>query len=72
MLLTDAKNLASIDAGLNLRDGVLGKVEKNSYIALPGKEGTRAFKIVCPEPGGFGEFYRNGSRVGLWIKDQSV
>ena len=28
-----------IDAGLNLRDGVLGEVEKNSYIALPGKGG---------------------------------
>ena len=26
-----------IGAGLNLRDGVLGEVEKSSYIALPGK-----------------------------------
>ena len=30
-------------AELNLRDRVLGEVEKNSFIALPGKGGHRGF-----------------------------
>ena len=53
----------------NLRDRVLGEVEKNSFIALPGKEGDSgllASKTVCPNLGRFGEeFYSNSSRVWL-------
>ena len=52
----------------NPRDRVLGEVEKNSFIALPGKRGCSGLmpsKTVCPNPGGFGEeFYSNGSRQG--------
>ena len=39
----------------NLRDRVLGEVEKNSFIALPGKGGHSGLmpsKTVCPNPGG--------------------
>ena len=54
----------------NLR--VLGEVEKNSFIALPGKRGHSGLvplKTVCPKPGGFDEeFYNNSSRVGLLIR----
>ena len=42
---------------LNLGDRVLGEVEKNNFIALPGKEGHSGLvplKIVCPNLGGFG------------------
>ena len=37
----DAKSLASLYTGaeLNLRDRVVGEVEKNSFITLPGKAG---------------------------------
>ena len=53
----------------NLRDRVLGEVEKNSFIALPGKEGDSrllASKTVCPDLGRFGEeFCSNNSRVWL-------
>ena len=52
----------------NLRDRVLGEVEKNSFIALPGKGGHSGLvpQKLCPNPGGFGEeFYSNGSRVKL-------
>ena len=56
----------------NLGDRVLGEVEKNSFIALPGKGGNSRLmplKIACPNPGGFGEnFYSNGSRAGLLIR----
>ena len=48
--------------------GVLGEVEKDSFIALPGKGGHTRFlsqKTMCPNPGGFDEFYNNTSRVGL-------
>ena len=59
-------------AEMSLRDRVLGEVEKNSLIALPGKKGHRGLvplKTVCSNPGGFGEeFYSNGSRVGLLIR----
>ena len=59
-------------AELNLRDRVLCKVEKNNFIALPGKgghSGLLLLKTVCPNPGGFGEeFYNHGSRVELLIK----
>ena len=54
----------------NLGDRVLGEVEKDSFIALPGKGGHSELlplKTVCPNPGGFDEeFYSNSSRVGLW------
>ena len=57
---------------LNLRDGVLGEVEKNNFIALPGKVGHSRLlrlKSMCPNQGEFGEkFYGNGSRVGLLIR----
>ena len=56
----------------SLGDRVLGEVEKNSFIALPGKGGHSGpvpSKTVCPYlawGGGFGEeFYSNGLRVGL-------
>ena len=53
---------------------VLDEVEKNGFIALPGKGGQQqilALKTVCPDPNGFGEeFYSNGSRTGLWIKQR--
>ena len=55
-----------------LRDRVLGEVEKNSFIALPGKGGDSRLlpsKTVGPNPGGFSEeFYNNGSRPGLLIR----
>ena len=56
----------------NLGDRVLGKVEKNSFIALLGKgEHSRLLplKTMCTNQGGFAEeFYGNGSRVGLLIR----
>ena len=56
----------------NLRDRVLGEVEMNSFIALPGKgghSGLLPLKTGCPHPGGFDEgFYSSGSRVGLLIR----
>ena len=59
-------------AELNLGDRVLGKVERNSSIALSGK-GVHCelvpLKTVCPHREGYGEeFYSNGSRVGLLIR----
>ena len=41
-------------AELNLADRILGEVEKNSFIALPGKGGHSGLlpsKTVCPHPG---------------------
>ena len=68
LLCTSAKS--------NLRDRVLGEVEKNSFIALPGKGGTQrahAWKTACPNLGGFSEeFYSNGSRAGLLIRFECV
>ena len=56
----------------NLGDRVLAEVEKNSFIALPGKGGHRGLvplKTVCPTLGRFGEgFYSNGSRVELLVR----
>ena len=57
----------------------MGEVEKNRFIALPGKRehrGLLPWKTVCPNlwggvggVGGFGEeFYSSGSRVGLLIR----
>ena len=47
----------------------MGAVEKNSFIALPGKgvhSRVLALKTMYPHLGGFGEkFYSKGSRVGL-------
>ena len=42
----------------NLRNRVLGEVEKNSFIALPGKGGHSRLlplKTVCPNLGGITE-----------------
>ena len=70
----DAENSASVHGiESNLRDRVLSEVlEKNSFIALPGKGGHSGLvplKTVCPNLGGFGEeFYSNGSRAGLLIR----
>ena len=72
-LLELAKSPASLytSAELNLRDRLLGEVEKNSFIALPGKGGYRELlpsKTMCPNLGEFGEeFYSNSSRVGFLI-----
>ena len=53
----------------NLGHRVLGEIEKNSFIALPGKGGHRELlssKTVCLNSGGCDEgFYSNSSRVGL-------
>ena len=50
----------------------MGEVEKNSFIALPGRgghSGLMPLKTVYPNLGGYGEeFYSNGSRVGLLIR----
>ena len=63
-------------AELNLRDRVLGEVEKNSFIALTGKGGHSRLlplKTVCPKPGGFGEeFYSSSSGMGLLIRLRCV
>ena len=59
-------------AKLNLGDRVLGDVEKNSFIVLPGKGGHSRLmpsKLCVPTQGGFGEeFYSSGSRAGLLIR----
>ena len=59
-------------AELNLGDRVLGEVEENSFIALPGRAGHSGLlpsKTMCPNLGGFGEeFYSNGSRAGLLVR----
>ena len=49
---------------MNLRDRVLGEVEKNSFIALSDKGGHRgnALKTVSPPGGGSEEFYSHGSK----------
>ena len=50
----------------------MGEVEKQSFIALPGKGGHTGFvpsQVVYPSLGGVGEeFYSDGSRVGLLIR----
>ena len=52
----------------NPGDRVLGEVEKDSFIALPGKgehTGLLSRKTMCPDPRGFdGGFYNGGSKVG--------
>ena len=56
----------------NFRDRVLGEVEKNSFIALPGKGGHSRLvplKIMCHRLRGFGkEFHSKRSRVGLLVE----
>ena len=56
-------------AELNLGDRVLSELEKNSFIALPGKGGHSRLlsqKTVCPNLGGFDEeFKSNDSRARL-------
>ena len=68
--------LLSTSTKSNLRDRVLGEVEKNSFVALPGKgRHSRLLpqNIMCPYMGGFGEeFYSNSSRVGLLIRGVCV
>ena len=57
-------------AELNPRDRVLGEVEENSFIALPGKEGHSGLtpsKLFSSQGGCGEEFYSNGSRAGLLI-----
>ena len=58
----------------NLDDRVLGKVENNSFIALPGKGGHSALiplKTVSPSLEGFcEEFYSDGSREGLLVRNR--
>ena len=58
----------------NLRDRALGEVEKNNFIALPGKGGHNGLvpsKTVCPNLGGLcEEFYSNDSRAGLLIRNR--
>ena len=50
------------------RISVLGEVEKNSLIALPGRGGHSWLlpsKTLCPNPGGFDEeFYNNWGFLG--------
>ena len=58
--ISDAENSASLCTGaeLDLGDRVLGEVEKDSFIDLPGKEehsGFLPWEIICSNPVGFGE-----------------
>ena len=48
--LSDEESLASlyVSAKSNLRDRVLGEVEKDGFIVLPGKEGHSRFKPSKP------------------------
>ena len=56
----------------NLRDRIWGEVQKNSFIALPGKGGHSGLlpsQTMCSNPGEFGEeFYGKGSRVRVLIR----
>ena len=64
---SDAESSASLYTGAesNLGGRVLGEVEKDSFITLPGKGGLLPGKTMCPNLGGFDEgFYNNGSKVG--------
>ena len=56
----------SADAELKCRDRVLGKGEKDSFIALPGKGATaNALKTVPPLEGVRRWFYSLGSGKGI-------
>ena len=54
-----------------ISETVLGEVEMNRFIALPGKGehgGLMPWKTMCPNLRAFGEeLYSNGSRVGLML-----
>ena len=56
----------------DLGDRVLGEIEKNSFLALPGKGGHSRLlpsKTVRPNPGGFGEeCYSSSSRSRLLVR----
>ena len=71
VVMLKARHLCT-GAKSNLRDRVLGEVEKNSFIALSGKGGHSRLlpsKTMCSNPGEFDkEFYGNGSRVELLIR----
>ena len=63
----DAKSSASLYTGVesNLGDRVWDELEKDSFIALPGKAGHRRLlprKTVCPNPGGNKKFGDNISQ----------
>ena len=63
-------------AGSNLRDRVLGGVEKDSFIVLPGNGGPNRLlpqKTMCPNSGGLDEeFYDHTLRVGLLTRLKCV
>ena len=67
-----AENWATMQhAKSNLRDSVLGELEKKSccFARQRGTQQTVASKTVCPNPAGFGEeFYSGGSRAELLIR----
>ena len=68
--------LCTPGAESNLRDRVLGEVEKDSFITLPGKgrhTQLLPWKTMCPNLGGFDErFYNSDSKIGsltrLWCE----
>ena len=65
VVLTPKAQVLCTGARTNLRDRVLGEVEEDNFIALPGKGGYSRLlpqKTMCPKPGGFDEkFYSNSS-----------
>lgn len=76
--LGDAENSSSVhQCQIESRDRVLSEVEKNSSIALPGKQGYNGLMPPTPKTvsqlGEFGkEFYRNGFQDGVVGKDQGL
>ena len=51
---------------------VLGEVEKNSFVALPGKGGHRELlpsKSICPILGGFDDYLQQRFQGGVADKD---
>ena len=64
-------------AELNLGDSVLGEIEKDSFIIVPGKGGLSRLlpqETMCPKPRGSpdpGGFITNVQGWGLW-QDQGV
>ena len=68
-----AENSASLftSAESNLRDRVLGEVEKDSFTGLPGKgRHSRLLlsKSMCPNLGGFGEEFYSKGRIANKIR----
>ena len=76
LLLMPKARPVCTSAESNLRDRVLGEVEKNSFFALPGKgghSGLLPLKTMCPNPGGFNEeCYSNSTRMELLIRFRCV